>query len=267
MLEAFGLGFRRGARWLWRDLSLRTQAGEVLGILGLNGAGKSTLIRCLAGIWSPTEGHIVRPPRWGYVPQKAEMAFDFSAREVVSGGLAGRKQLFARLTSQDHAMIAASFNTLGIEDKMDTPFVHLSGGEQQLVLIARALAAGSTHLLLDEPLASLDLARQAQVLCLLRRLADDRGMSIVFSTHAPNHLLAVAERTLIIGLEGRPEAMVTHEAVSASRMSQLYGLAVGISDSAYGTHVLADLGTLPITKAQVGSSRGDLDGGVGDPDG
>jgi len=263
VLEAIGIGFRRGERWLWRDLSLCVAAGEVIGIIGLNGAGKSTLIRCLAGIWSPVEGRIVRPARWGYVPQKCEMAFDFSARDVVSAGLAGRKQLFARLTRQDHAMIAASFDTLGIADKIDAPFVHLSGGEQQLVLIARALAAGSTHLLLDEPLASLDLSRQAKVLCLLRRLADERGMAIVFSTHAPNHLLAIAERTLIIGLEGRPEVMATQQAITAERMSQLYGLPVRISESPFGKHVLADLGSRSMDDASNSGVR-DLDRGVGD---
>ncbi len=238
MLEAKRIGLKIRGRWLWRDLDLAATEGQVLGLLGPNGVGKTTLLRCLTGLLDPTEGHVTRPRVTGYVPQKSEIGFSFTARDVVAMGLAAQKRLFENLNRSDDERIASALARTEARTFADRAFTTLSGGERQLVLIARALVTGARHVILDEPFAALDLRHQSLVLRMLKSLAHDDGLSVIFAAHDPNHLLASADQALVLASGLPPVQGPTDEMLSESRLSELYGLRIGVSSSELGRHVL-----------------------------
>ena len=155
------------------------------GIIGRNGSGKTTLIRTLLGLIKPHEGHVIHHGAAGYVPQRTEITLPFSVREVVSMGRARHVRLFSALNRHDRRTIDRAMGCTGITDFADRPFHTLSGGERQLVLIARAVAAECDVLVLDEPFTGLDLENQCVTLTLIKRLAKEDDLSVLFSAHAP----------------------------------------------------------------------------------
>lgn len=238
MLETHGAGLKIQGRWLWRGLDLVTMEGQVLGLLGPNGVGKTTLLRCLTGLRQPTEGQITRPNVIGYVPQNSEIGFAYTARDVVAMGLAAQKRLFENLNQSDEARIDAALTRTEALSFSDRAFTTLSGGERQLVLIARALVTGARHIVLDEPMSALDLRHQSLVLRMLQALAHEDGLAVLFAAHDPNHLLAAADQTLVLSPGLPPAQGPTYEMLSEERLSNLYGLPVGVSSTELGRHVL-----------------------------
>lgn len=239
MLEAHKIGARSGHRWLWRGLNLHLAAGRITGVIGQNGAGKTTLLRCLAGLRSPCEGGVTRSSRIGYVAQSFSPTQPFTAIEIVAAGLAAQKGLWGRISRADLAMIRGALQACGAEHLADRAITTLSGGERKLVLIARALVSGTRLLILDEPMAALDLRHQALVLRLLRSLAAD-GCSIIWSAHDPNHLLVAADDVLLIAPDIPPVLAPAHEALSAPRMAHLFNLPFHRQDTMMGTHLIPD---------------------------
>lgn len=223
MIEIIDAGYRAGTRWLWRNLSVRLEAGAVCGILGRNGAGKTTLLRAVAGLIPLNEGRIRSEGVLGYVPQRSEISFPFSARDVVVMGRARHLRLFAHMTPADDAAVDEAMRFAGIESLAPREFTGLSGGERQLVLMARALASGADRFALDEPLAGLDLVNQRRVLQLIRMLALERRCAVLFSTHDPDHLFAVADQVLMIDA-GVHESGLSAQMLTSGRLSRLYGV-------------------------------------------
>ncbi|MDV6013636.1 ABC transporter ATP-binding protein [Haloechinothrix sp. LS1_15] len=224
MLELHGVGHRYGhSDFLFRELDLRVDTGEIVALLAPNGRGKSTLLRGAARLQPFTEGSAVAAETVGFVPQATQVTFGFSVFDMV---LMGRARHLGPLTSPgptDRERAAEALAATGLSELAERPFPSLSGGEQQLVLIARAMASEARLLLLDEPTAALDLANQGVVLRLLIELATD-GYGVLFSTHQPDHALAVATRAALLAAPrdlrvGKPEKVLTEEA-----LSELYGL-------------------------------------------
>lgn len=220
MITARNIGFRYpNASWTFRDLSVTISPGQVTSLLGVNGAGKSTLLRLLAGITEPSEGFIARSKGIGFVPQASAGAFNYTVFDMVLMGRAQHLGLFSSPGKRDHNAATRALDRVGLSHVSDRPFSGLSGGQQQLTLIARALATGCNTLILDEPVSALDLRNQAVILELIQDLAHG-GMSVVLSTHNPEHALHLGGQGLILGHQGEltagpVDAILTDEALFA----------------------------------------------------
>ena len=197
------------------DISLEVPAGEVVGLLGPNGSGKTSLLRLLSGVRAPTSG-VVRldgtdltglsrqtvAQRVAVVPQGLELAFEYTALDLV---LMGRHPHLGPFTVEgpaDYAHARAAMAATGTSTLEDRLFRTLSGGEQQRVSIAAALAQQPQVLLLDEPTTALDLGAQLDLAALLRRLNTEHGVTLVISTH-DLHLAASVCHRLVLLRRGR----------------------------------------------------------------
>ncbi len=179
------LSFGYGEKNVLDHLDFRITPGKLTAVLGKNGSGKSTLLRLIAGFIKPKSGSIEvfgtdlnrlsiaeRAKRIGFLPQSHYPVFPFTVEEVVLTGRAA--YIFSTPTNKDREKAENAIRRIGIEDLRKRPYTELSGGERQLVLIARVLAQEPKIMLLDEPLSSLDLSNQAKMLNLLKGLVGFR---------------------------------------------------------------------------------------------
>lgn len=228
MLELSALGVQAGGRRLLSDLSLRLPAGQILAVLGPNGRGKTTLLRTVLGLQAPAAGAVGLQGHAAYVPQRTDALFAYDVLTMVGMGRARHIRWYASPGARDWAIARDCLNAVGLAHLANRPFQALSGGEQQLACIARAMASGSPLIVLDEPAAALDLRNQDRVLTLLRRLAREDGLAVVFSTHQPQHAQHIADQTLLMHADacevGPTPSMCTDE-----RLSRLYGLPVRVT--------------------------------------
>lgn len=230
MIELRDAGYRYAAdRWVFRHVDATVREGRVLAILGPNGRGKTTLLRCLAGLARPVEGEVRSPTPAAYVPQSHGSAMSYTVADMVLMGRSRHLKAYSTPGSRDRRAAAEALERVGIAALAHRAFVELSGGERQLVLIARALTAQSAIMVLDEPAAALDLHNQARVLTLLHELAH-AGMGIVMTTHHPDHALHLADDVLlVVGPEdvrtGPAEVLLT-----GPTLSELYGLPLTVAE-------------------------------------
>ena len=172
-----------------RDLSVRIPVGQSLAILGPNGRGKTTALKAMLGFQPLDAGRRVAPKIVGYVPQSASLNQRYSVRDVVVMGRAAHLGLFGQPGPEDFAAGAKALEHVGIASFADWMFDRLSGGERQLVLLARALATGSEVIVLDEPAAALDLKNQERLLRLLVALREERDQRHRFHHARPQPCL------------------------------------------------------------------------------
>jgi iron complex transport system ATP-binding protein len=190
------------------DVALST--GEVLALLGPNGGGKTTLLKTLLGLLKPKAGEVrlgdkpldnysirERARVVAYVPQVHISTFAFTVETVVLMGRTAHGSLFSRPSGQDRAVAQAALERFGIAALASRPYTMISGGERQLVLLARALAQEPQFIVLDEPTASLDFGNQGKVMREIRALAKS-GHGVLFTTHDPNHALRAADRAYLL---------------------------------------------------------------------
>lgn len=215
-----------GERWQFRDLDVDLRSGEITAILGPNGRGKSTLLRVLAGLLKPTSGFVACNPRTGVVPQEFSGSFPYSVLDVVLMGRARHIALFGTPGVVDVAKAMDALEATGMADYAARSIGSLSGGERQLVLIARALAGENDVLLLDEPASALDLKNQDTVLSLLGDLADTQKLAIAFTTHQPNHATAVADKVLLMLPDTQTLFGATDDVMTEANLETLYGVPV-----------------------------------------
>ncbi|MDQ2079821.1 ABC transporter ATP-binding protein [Xanthobacteraceae bacterium Astr-EGSB] len=243
-IELDDAGICRNGRWLWRHLSLRLEPATVTVVIGPNGSGKTTLVRTLAGLIDLAEGRRRNAGAFGYVPQTTQIGLPFRVAEVVAMGRLRDKPLFARHGVADRVAVEHAIAAVGIGHLAERPFTQISGGERQLVLLARALATGGSTLLLDEPFAALDLRRQGRMLDLLADLAGTQGMSVLFTTHDPDHGLRIGDRA--VALDGAGAAIVgtVDDVLDADVLAAVYGvpmrrIAIERNDQETSHHVIA----------------------------
>jgi len=238
MLELKNLSFAYPRHPVLQSLELRLSGGELLCLLGPNGVGKSTLFKCILGILRGYSGEILLGGKEirqlkgtelvrsvAYIPQAHQPVFDYSVLEVVLMGAAGGRGLFANPRAEDETCARDQLAALGIADLADRSYARLSGGERQLVLVARALAQRARILIMDEPTANLDYGNQVRVMEHIAALAD-RGYGIILSTHNPEHAFLWSHRAVVlldgrIQAEGPPAAVLTEEV-----LAKLYGVPV-----------------------------------------
>ncbi len=201
VLEVRELTFNRGLRSIVSNLCFSLRSGEFLGIIGPNGGGKTTLLRLLLGFLKPSAGRVLwmptggRPPVLGYVPQRAAVdpQCPFSASEVVELGARGRYPRIGARRRQLQRRAQDLMHRVGLDLQDDIPFLHLSGGQQRRLLLARALMDEPEVLLLDEPTAGVDVRGQEMFLQLLAEVSCD-GIAVVLVSHDLPFITANADR-------------------------------------------------------------------------
>jgi len=233
LLELDGIGVRLGGRQVLSDVTFTIREGEFTGLIGPNGAGKTTLLRVILGLQEPSSGRVLLQgePRQknnkhsiGYVPQKLVIDPDMPlrARDVVSLGIDGHRLGFTFPSRQRRDLVAKTLCEVGAESYADARVGELSGGEQQRVLIAHALISRPRLLLLDEPLANLDLKSEREIVAVLGKLAREHEISVLLSAHDMNPLLGVMDRIVYVA-GGRVATGSADEVVTSEGLTKLYG--------------------------------------------
>lgn len=245
-LHARSVDFGYSRELVLRDVTLRVAAGEVVSLLGPNGSGKTTLLKLLLGLYRPRSGEVLldgKPVQFqdakglarkiAYVPQVHRMAFAYSALDMALMGRMPHKSFFSRFSDEDRSIALQALDRLGVADLRDRPYTEISGGERQLVLIARALTQGADTLVMDEPLNGLDYGNQIRLLEQISKLSRE-GYTFIQSTHFPDHALWIADHAVMLNhgavvADGRPEEIMTDGSIS-----RLYGAGIAILDMPNG---------------------------------
>jgi zinc/manganese transport system ATP-binding protein len=237
LLRLDGVSVRLGGREILRDVSFGIRPGQFTGLIGPNGAGKTTLIRVILGLQPVTSGSVLidgrprsaREESIGYVPQKLAIEPDMPlrVRDVVALGLDGNK-LGIRLPSRARReQVDDMLTAVGAQRYANARVGELSGGEQQRVMIAHALISKPKLLLLDEPLANLDISSEQGIVSVLARLARAEGVAVLLSAHDMNPLMPVMDRIVYVAA-GRVAVGDADEVVQPEVLSRLYGQHVDV---------------------------------------
>ncbi len=237
VVEVNGVGVSLSGRRILHDVSFSVAPGEFVGLIGSNGAGKTTLLRVLLGLQHATTGTVsfggAHPGRrgevLGYLPQKVALDPDLPlrARDVVALGLDGQKLGIPLPSKRRRALVDEVLAAVDATAFADTRVGLLSGGQQQRILIAHALISGPRLLLLDEPLANLDIRSTQEIVELLARVSRDRGVAVLLSAHDLNPLLPVMDRIVYLA-DGRAVSGTTDEVVQSQVLTALYGRTVEV---------------------------------------
>jgi len=226
------------------DVSFRVPQGKLAVLLGPNGSGKTTLFKCIAGLWRPGAGRVMfdgrdimqmshkeRAAMLAVVPQDHVPPFPYSVFEAVLMGRTPHVGLYAAPSAGDEETAHGALEAVGIVHLAERPYTRISGGERQLVLIARALAQEAPLLLLDEPTSHLDFRNQHLVLETVRRVAADKELTVLMTLHDPNLAAWFAHRVIMlkegaITAEGEPGLVLTE-----ANLGHLYGISVGVAQA------------------------------------
>ena len=231
------------------DVSLEIGAGETLYILGRNGSGKTTLLSCLAGLIKPDGGQVLldeqdiqsfspaeRAQKIGLIPQMHTPAFGYTVAEMVMMGRAPYLGWLGSPSKDDQGIVEEALAQVGLFELRNRPYTEISGGEQQLVLVARGLAQKCDLLLMDEPTAHLDLSNQHRVLEIVNQLSD-RGLSFIMCSHSPNNALAYADRVLLLTGGWVTAYGSPRETLTESLLSAVYGIRTEVLTNGEGEPV------------------------------
>ncbi len=220
-----------GGRTVLRDVSFAIAPGEFIGVLGPNGAGKTTLMRSILGLLPPAAGALrvfgALPargnPAIGYLPQLRTVLPDLRVRglDYIASSLHGERWGLPSLAAADRLAIEQTLDAVGAADLARRPLSDMSGGERQRLLLAQALMGKPKLLLLDEPLISLDARHQEVVIDVVRKIARERGITVLFSAHELNQLLGAIDKVLYLG-NGHAALGTVDEVVTAPVLSMLY---------------------------------------------
>ncbi len=273
VLSLDGVSVWLGGRQILEDVGFSVRRGEFVGLIGSNGAGKTTLFRVVLGLLSPNRGavrvgahgpHSTRSRSIGYVPQKVVVDPDIPlrARDLIALGMDGhrvgagvpRRARRAAVDEMLDAVDATGFATARVGS--------LSGGELQRVLIAHALISRPRLLVLDEPLANLDIRSEQEVVELLGRVAREQEVAVLLSAHDMNPLLAVMDRVVYLA-NGRAASGSTDEVIRPEVLSGLYGHPVAVLHVHDRIIIVAGPTPVPDLSAPRTAALRTVDGGVG----
>jgi len=252
LFQLRGLGFSVPGRVLLHPLDIDLAAGRVIGLVGHNGSGKSTLVRLLARQQRPDTGglHFLGRPlqdwagrelarRLAYMPQRIPLATGLLLRELVALGRYPWHGALGRFGPEDRRKLAEAMALADVESLADRLVETLSGGERQRAWMAMLIAQDAECLILDEPIAALDIAHQVEMLALLRRISRERGASILVVLHDINMAARFCDEILALGAgrliaRGDPAAIMRPDQLEA-----IHGIAMGVARPEPGAPPLA----------------------------
>jgi iron complex transport system ATP-binding protein len=241
MIDVSRLSFSyRRSQAVLSEVAFKLEKGQTLSILGPNGCGKTTLLKAILGFLpiekktifingAPLESYsrdsLARI--LSYVPQLHGQAFPFKVRDIALMGRTGRRK-WGGFDKKDQASADLALERVGVAHLAQRPVTELSGGQRQLVVIARALAQNSEFVLMDEPTSGLDLSNQAMVLKTMRRLHEEEGLSFLMTTHHPEQAFYLGGQVLMVK-DGRvirwgPAQKIT----TTETVEELYNLEPGL---------------------------------------
>lgn len=247
-IKVENLCFSYGSREVLHGLDFEIPDGCLVNVLGPNGVGKSTLFRCILGLNQNYSGHVLvngkdvkklsireRAREVSYIPQSHAPVYDYEVLDVVLMATGSDLKMLSNPGCAQRRRAYEALERIGIERFAHRRYTQISGGEQQLVLIARALAQNAKTIVMDEPTSALDYGNTVRVLSCVRQLARE-GLSIVQSTHNPDHAFLYSDKTLVlrdgkVDAYGDPRDVITSELISG-----LYDVEVEVS-SLYGDRV------------------------------
>jgi len=230
-----------GNRQIFEDISFSVKKGEIMSIIGKNGIGKSTLIKCLINLYPVNTGFIkimgqdIRSMSAkslariiGYVPQGHQTVFPFTALDFVTMGRSPHLSFLDSPGEKDVRIAEEAINKIGAEYLKDRPINEISGGERQMLMLARALAQEAKVLILDEPTSHLDFGNQHKVLCAIEKLSKE-GIAIVMSTHFPDHAFMLSSQVAIMQDKKFIAQGDADDVITRQNLKDAYGIDVAIS--------------------------------------
>ncbi len=223
------------------NVSFYLNKGEILAIMGSNGIGKTTLIKCVMGILDWKSGSSYIEDKKGgeslldiaYVPQGQKTSFSYSVMEMVLFGRAKHMSIFSLPQSKDYQIASQALKDMGIYHLKDRSCNALSGGQLQMVMVARALAAEPKVLILDEPESHLDFHNQVIILDTIRELAKERDITCILNTHYPNHAIKLADKILLLG-KGDYKVGKPIEMLSGENVEKFFNVKSAVVNASYG---------------------------------
>ncbi|MCK0176861.1 metal ABC transporter ATP-binding protein [Mycolicibacterium sp. F2034L] len=233
----------RGRRTIWSQADFEVPAGGVVAVIGPNGAGKTTLLHVVLGLLTPASGRVEvlgRKPgalnnEIGYVPQDygSQLGEAIRARDAVTLGLCGHRWGLRRPTSAERERVERVLAAVDATSFADKRLSQLSGGQRQRVALAEALVSRPRMLILDEPLAALDLRNQREIVSLMQRINSEFGVTILVVAHDLNPLLPILTGAVYL-LDGHPHFDTLDGVVDEELLSHLYGTPVEVVHTPQG---------------------------------
>lgn len=242
LLDVMNASFSYGSGDIFRRISFSVRAGEIFCLLGPNGCGKTTLLDCMLGSLKLKTGDIrldgktigrMRPGELAraiaYVPQKHDRTFPYTVQDIVKMGRAAYIGLFGAPSRADEKAALEALEAVGMAHLRHRPYTQISGGESQLVMIARALAQATPMIIMDEPTAHLDFRHELVIMETVARLVREKGIAIIMATHFPNHAFyfqnnGVATRVALLHEGSFLAAGAPGDILSERNMELLYGV-------------------------------------------
>lgn len=230
-----------GKKRVLQNISLSLCSGEILCLLGPNGVGKTTLFKSILGFLTLQNGQVLldgkdirlwkqrnRAKAIGYVPQAHEPPFPYKVLEVVMMGRTSLMGRFAMPSQEDENAAQEALESIGASFLQDKIYTEISGGERQMVLIARALAQSPEILVMDEPTSSLDFGNQMRLLEQIKRLAA-KGFAIIMTTHFPDHAFLCSNKVALLGVNNAFTIGTADEVICEENLKTAYGVNVRIT--------------------------------------
>jgi len=235
MFEARNVSCGYGTNTILENISFSLEAGELMCLLGPNGVGKTTLFRTLLGSLKRLSGEILFrgeeisklslrhfARKIAYVPQAHTPPFPFRVIDVVTMGRTPHFCVFSSPSAHDVEVAGEAMWTMNIEHLREKSYTEISGGERQLVLVARALAQEAELLFMDEPTSNLDFGNQIRVLEHIRAIVKKQKIGVILTTHSPNHALTYATKVAVIGRDKSFAAGTPDEVISEQYLRETY---------------------------------------------
>ncbi|MEQ8175092.1 MAG: ABC transporter ATP-binding protein [Syntrophomonadaceae bacterium] len=241
-VEGAGFSYSKEGTAIFQDIGFTVEKGQVFCLLGPNGCGKTSLLDCILGLYKLNRGSIYIQGRnmksfkpgqiaqyIAYVPQRHEGSFPYTVMEMVQMGRAAYTDRFSSPSAEDKKIAREALELVGLSHLRHRPFTQLSGGESQLVMIARALAQKTPMIVMDEPTSHLDFRHEIVVLETIVHLVKNSGVSIVMATHFPNHVFYFDNQELpavcaLMHMQGFLAMGRAGEVLNEQNMRKLYGV-------------------------------------------